>query len=108
MKLKLIISNTDLFHYPLVKLSIKITNSHNHIPHSLSIVKYLGVRKINSPVFVNRYGDFSTSASHVIVEFRLRLRNPRNPSQYHMKTCHKGKLSNRNVGSKDQGALTKI
>jgi hypothetical protein len=29
MKLKLIISNTDLFHYPLVKLSIKITNSHN-------------------------------------------------------------------------------
>ena len=25
-----------------------------------------------------------------------------------MKTCHKGKLSNRNVGSKDQGALTKI
>ena len=38
----------------------------------------------------------------------LRLRNPRNPSQYHMKTCHKGKLSNRNVGSKDQGAVTKI
>jgi hypothetical protein len=29
----------------------------------------------------------------------LRLRNSRNPSQYHMKTCHKGKLSNRNVGS---------
>ena len=25
-----------------------------------------------------------------------------------MKTCHKGKLSNRNVGSKDQGSLTKI
>lgn len=25
-----------------------------------------------------------------------------------MKTCHKGKLSNRNVGSKDQGAVTKI
>jgi len=45
MKLKLIISNTDLFHYPLVKLSIKITNSHNHIPHSLSIVTFLGVRK---------------------------------------------------------------
>ena len=64
--------------------------------------------KINSPVSGNRYGDFSTSASHVIVEFRLRLRNPRNPSQYHMKTCHKGKLSNRNVGSKDQGAVTKI
>jgi hypothetical protein len=38
----------------------------------------------------------------------LRLRNPRIPSQYHMKTCHKGKLSNRNVGSKDQGAVAKI
>ena len=25
-----------------------------------------------------------------------------------MKTCHKGKLSNRNVGSKDQEAVTKI
>jgi hypothetical protein len=25
-----------------------------------------------------------------------------------MKTYHKGKLSNRNVGSKDQGAVTKI
>ena len=25
-----------------------------------------------------------------------------------MKTCHKGKLSNRNFGSKDQGSLTKI
>jgi hypothetical protein len=25
-----------------------------------------------------------------------------------MKTCHKGKLSNRNVGSKEQGAVTKI
>jgi hypothetical protein len=38
----------------------------------------------------------------------LWLRNPRNPSQYHMKTCHKGKLGNRNVGSKDQGTATKI
>jgi hypothetical protein len=64
--------------------------------------------KVNSHVSGNRYGDFSTSASHVIVEFWLPLRNARNPSQYHMKTCHKGKLSNRNVGSKDQGALTKI
>ena len=26
----------------------------------------------------------------------------RNPSQYHMKMCHKGKRSNRNVDSKDQ------
>ena len=38
----------------------------------------------------------------------LRLRNPRNPSEYHMKTCHKGKRGNRNIGSKDEGAVTKI
>jgi hypothetical protein len=38
----------------------------------------------------------------------MKKHSPRNPSQYHMKTCHKGKLSNRNGGSKDQGAVTKI